>query len=56
MWLTCRNHFGNVLHIVFTQENALYTKLILTSLKYTVDGPCSARPDHQGEDNTQTHH
>jgi len=25
MWLTCRNHFGNVLYSVLTQENALYT-------------------------------
>jgi len=25
MWLTCRNHLGNVLYCVLTQENALYT-------------------------------
>jgi len=25
MWLTCRNHFGNVFYSVLTQENALYT-------------------------------
>jgi len=25
MWLTCRDHFGNVLYSVLTQENALYT-------------------------------
>jgi len=25
MWLTCRNHFGNVLYSVLTQGNALYT-------------------------------
>jgi len=37
------------------QENALYTELILTNLKYTVDCQGSTRPDHQGEDNTQTH-
>jgi len=28
MWLTCRNHFGNVLYSVLTQENALYTYLV----------------------------
>jgi len=50
------HHFGNVSYSVFAQDNALYTKLILTSLKYTVSGQDSARPDNQGEENTQTHH
>jgi len=40
----------------YAGERLVYIIIILTSLKYTVHGQGLARPDHQGEDNMQTHH
>jgi len=55
MWLTT-TATSVILYIASVHSKRVVYIISLYQPKYTVEGQSSTSPDHQGKDNTQTHH